>query len=247
VARFEEVRRLRQLGWSQRAIGQQLGLSTKTIRRWLSHEDFPEYRYSIARPSKLDGYKPYLNQRFAEGCHNARQLWEEVRAQGYRGGCTMVREYLAGLRGTAQQEPGTAGGRQPGSKLPRPGQLKWLLLRPISEVDDAQYELIQNLCRSSKEVTLAYGLVMDFQDLVRTRKADQLSSWVEVALASGVAEMMGFARGVLRDFAAVLAGLEVEWSQGQVEGQVNRLKMVKRTMYGRAKFDLLRLRVLYAH
>jgi transposase len=159
----------------------------------------------------------------------------------------MVREYLAGLRETSRREPGTADGRQRGGKLPRPGQLKWLLLRPISEVDDAQYELIQKLCHSSKEVTLAYGLVMDFQELVRSRQADQLSSWVEVALASGVAEMVGFARGVLRDFAAVLAGLEVEWSQGQVEGQVNRLKMLKRMMYGRAKFDLLRLRVLYAH
>jgi transposase len=216
LARYEEVVRLHQLGWSQRAIGQRLGLSGKTIRRWLSQGAFPEYRYPAVRSSKLDGYKPYLDQRFAEGCHNARQLWVELRAQGSSGGCPMVREYLAGLRETSRQEQGTADGRQHGGKLPRPGQLKWLLLRPISEVDDAQYQLIPKLCHSSKEVTLAYGLVMHFQELVRSRQADQLSSWVEVALASGVAEMVGFAREVPRDFAAVLAGLEVEWSHERI-------------------------------
>jgi transposase len=112
---------------------------------------------------------------------------------------------------------------------------------------DAEYALVAQLCHHSREVTLAYGLVTDFQALVRERQGGQLGSWVAVAEASGVAEIASFARGLLRDWAAVQAGLEVEWSQGPVEGHVNRLKMLKRQMYGRAKFDLLRLRVLYAH
>jgi transposase len=103
------------------------------------------------------------------------------------------------------------------------------------------------LCQCSKEVTVTHGLVIDFQDLVRCRKAEQLATWVSLALASGIEEMASFARGVQRDFAAVYAGMELDWSQGPVEGHVNRLKMIKRTMFGRANFDLLRLRVLYSH
>jgi transposase len=87
---------------------------------------------------------------------------------------------------------------------------------------------------------------MDFQAIVRHRQVEELASWVAVAQASAVPELMSLARGVRRDFAAVRAALELPWSTGPVEGQVNRLKLVKRTMYGRAKLDLLRLRVLYA-
>jgi transposase len=115
----------------------------------------------------------------------------------------------------------------------------------VAELTDEEYHLVQRLCAQNREVTFAYGLVMDFAAIVRQREAGALASWVELAQASGVAEMASFARGVLRDFAAVLSGVEQPWSTGPVEGQVNRLKFLKRAMYGRAKLDLLRLRVLY--
>jgi transposase len=125
--------------------------------------------------------------------------------------------------------------------------LKWLLLRPVAELSDEEYWLVRKLCVPSREVTLAYGLVMDFQALVWEGQSGELASWVALAQASGIGELAGFARGLLRDWRAVVAGLELTYSQGPVEGQVNRLKMLKRQMYGRAKFDLLRHRVLYAH
>lgn len=103
-----------------------------------------------------------------------------------------------------------------------------------------------SLCHESKEVTLAYGLVTDFRELVRRREGAQLANWIELVKASGIEELASYARGILRDFAAVAAGMTLEWSQGAVEGNVNRLKMLKRQSYGRAKLDLLRLRVLHA-
>ena len=120
-------------------------------------------------------------------------------------------------------------------------------MRPVEELDDAAYETVRQLCLRNQEVLMARSLVVEFQGLVRRRQAQDLASWVERAAARGVPEMVSFARGVERDFAAVYAGLEVEWSQGVVEGQVNRLKMLKRQTYGRANCDLLRIRVLYAH
>jgi transposase len=245
LARYEEVVRLHQLGWSQYAIAEQLGMSRKTAARWLSKGRFPEYKYQAVRPSKLDVHKEYLRKRWEQGCHNGQQLLEELRAQGYRGGRTTVREYLSAWR--AQGEKDRDHRQRNAVKLARPRQLRWLLLKPVEKLNHHEYQTVLKLCQCSQEVALAYELASDFQDLVRRRKAEHLAQWLELAVTSGVAEMASFARGVRRDFAAVYAGMELEWSQGPVEGHVNRLKMIKRTMFGRANFDLLRMRVLYAH
>jgi transposase len=241
-ARYDEVCRLRDLGWSQRAIAEQVQMDRRTVRRWLRAGSFPEQQPRPCRGSQLDPYKAYVQKRWQQGCHNARQLGDELRAHGYRGGHTTVRDYVARLRLMGQQAASP-----PPVALPRPRMLRWLLWAPAQELQDGEYALVEQLCHHSREVMLAYGLVTDFQALVRERQGGQLASWVALAQASGVAELAGFARGIVRDWAAVQAGLELEWSSGPVEGQVNRLKMLKRQMYGRAKFDLLRQRVLYAH
>jgi transposase len=101
------------------------------------------------------------------------------------------------------------------------------------------------LCQLCPDIAQAYPLVQSFQTMIRTRQVEQLDSWLEQVQASGVRELRRFALGLRQDYAAVRAALEYEWSQGQVEGQVNRLKQLKRQMYGRANFDLLRLRVLH--
>lgn len=228
-------------------------MSRKTVARWLSKGSFPEYKYPAVRSSKLDAHKEYLRERWEQGCHNGRQLLDELRAQGYRGGRTTVREYLSSWRAEGENDSSSAQGRyrdrrqRNTAKLARPRQLRWLLWKAADELDDEEYQTVLKVCQCNREVALAYGLATDFQDLVRRRRAQELANWVELALESGVAEIASFARGVRRDFAAVYAGMELEWSQGPVEGHVNRLKMIKRTMFGRANFDLLRLRVLHAH
>jgi transposase len=94
------------------------------------------------------------------------------------------------------------------------------------------------------DVEISYPLVQEFLQMVRKQKEEELDSWINKVAASKVTDLQSFARGLERDKVAVLAGLREDWSQGQVEGQVNRLKLKKREMYGRAKFDLLRKRVL---
>ena len=96
----------------------------------------------------------------------------------------------------------------------------------------------------SEELTGLARLTRAFTALLRERRGDELRQWVEAVVASGIAELVAFARGLEQDWAAVVAGLTLEWSSGQVEGQVNRVKLNKRQMFGRAKFDLLRQRVL---
>jgi transposase len=94
------------------------------------------------------------------------------------------------------------------------------------------------------QVALAKTLGQTFFQRVRERQADRLNDWINQALESKISILKSFARGLQQDYAAVHAALHLEWSSGQIEGQVNRLKLIKREMYGRAKFDLLRKRVL---
>lgn len=242
-ARYEELLRLRGLGWTQQASARHLHLSLRTVQLWLAHPCFGQRRPRQLQPRLLDAYTTYLDRRWNEGTHNARVLYQEIRNQGYRGGYGNVNAYFAGRRGAA------TAGATPLPKtppLPRARALRWLLWRPVADLDDAEYITVRRVCAASQEVTVAYGLVMDFQAIVRQHQADQVGSWIALAYASGITELLSFARGVERDFAAVLAGIELPWSQGPVEGAVTRLKLLKRQHYGRAKFDLLRLRVLYA-
>ena len=133
----------------------------------------------------------------------------------------------------------------PRLRLPSAREAAWMLLRP-NELTDEQKKTAELLCRLSPEVGRAQQLALSFVEVVKERKTDGLRGWLVEAQRSEVAEFITFANGLTADLQAVRAALEHEWSQGQVEGQVHRLKLVKRQMYGRGKPDLLRARVLCA-
>jgi transposase len=139
------------------------------------------------------------------------------------------------------------GGKKPAPRLRLPSarQAAWMLLRPEG-LEDEEKEMAGLLCRLSPEVARAQQLALSFVEVIKERHADGLRGWVIDAQRSEIPEFVGFANGLTTDLQAVRGALEHEWSNGQVEGQVHRLKLVKRQMYGRGKLDLLRARVLYA-
>lgn len=139
------------------------------------------------------------------------------------------------------------GGRKPTPRLRLPSacEAAWMLLRP-GELTDEQQKTAALLCRLSPEVERAQGLALSFIDVIKERRVDDLRGWLVEVQRSEVAEFASFANGITADIGAVRAAFEYEWSNGQTEGQVHRLKLVKRQMYGRGKLDLLRARVLYA-
>ena len=104
--------------------------------------------------------------------------------------------------------------------------------------------ILQRVLQASAPVQHAYHFGQAFLRLVRQRFDKALTPWLTAALDSDITELRQFAKALVQDQAAVRAALSLPWSNGQVEGQVNRLKLIKRQMYGRAKFDLLRLRFL---
>ena len=257
LARYDAVVALHQEGHSHAAISRQTGLGRRTVRRYLRAGAFPERAAAPARPTMLAPYEAYLRARWTEGCHNAHQLWREIRGQGYAGQAANVRRYLARWRPapgrpgpTARQDqtdhaPLTAPVRQP-TPVPSPSQARWLLLHGAETLTSDERAYRTALLDAEPTVREVQQLAIDFGTLVRTRDAPGLIAWLEQADASRLPEVRSFAAGIRRDRAAVDAALSSPWSNGQTEGQINRLKALKRQMYGRAKLDLLEKRFLYA-
>ena len=139
---------------------------------------------------------------------------------------------------------GSTSKRAPPLRPPPPRDAAWMLVQP-ERVNDEQQIVIERLCLLFPDLRVAQELALGFARMVRRRAAECLPAWLRAAARSKVKEFVGFARGISEDYGAVKNALTCEWSNGQLEGQVNRLKLIKRQMYGRAKFDLLRARVLH--
>jgi len=196
------------------------------------------------RASQLDAYEDYLLQRWSQGERNAAQLYREIRERGYRGAATMVRAYIGHLRTT------TADGSAPRSRKERakavsPRALRWLLTRKREDLDQEEQTRLDQLLSLSPEVKTIYNLLQAFLKMVRERNHRDLRSWMGQASRSGIPELRSFVTGIERDYDAVHAALRLPWSQGITEGKVNKLKTLKRAMYGRAGFPLLRQRLLH--
>lgn len=218
------------------------------------------YPEQIARrpiPSILDPFLPYLHHRWQEGCRNASQLWREIRVQGYPGTRRQVtrwvherraqpasstpRKFLASPSVLRNQPRSIRSADQP--VLPAARRLVWLFLLDSDQLDPLDLQL-QDRLLLHPIVLRARQLAQDFQRTVCERQLQAFEAWLESCETADIPELTNFAAGLRQDYAAVHAALTLPWSNGQTEGQVNRLKLIKRQMYGRAHLDLLRLRVL---
>ncbi len=243
LAMYEQVQALSNQGWSVSALARHLNLTKMTVRKYRDMEQFHDQR-TTARPSAVEPYRAFAEQRWAEGCTEVKQLWQELQAQGYRGSYKSVWMFTRSWPvPTVLAAPGPPAVASPPARTPR--QAMWLLTRIPDTLDDEEQTYRERLCELCPDLATAYPLIQDFQTMLRERRVEQLDDWLAQASACGVRELRRFALGLQQDYAAVRGALEYPWSQGQTEGQVNRLKQLKRQMYGRAKFDLLRLRVLH--
>jgi transposase len=223
-----------------RAICGRLGLARGTVRRFARADTVEELltrNGTGRRPSLLDEFKPYLHQRWNSGCTNAAVLFAEITARGYRGGQSLVRHYLHQFRTTV--------------RIPRPPSTPpsvrrvtgWIMTDPANTESTDQTKL-DSILAASPHLTELVGHVRAFATMMCSLRGHELEAWMAAVDADDQPELRSFVRGVCRDQDAVTAGLTLPWSSGIVEGHVNRVKMLKRQMFGRAKPDLLRKRVL---
>ncbi len=234
-------------------IAERLGVSRHTVSRYQRMEQPPERKQAQDQRSRpLDRYKPYLLQRWNEGCRNAKQLWRELGDLGYSQSRSTVGRFIGLLRYETGQ-PHTF--KQAGTALLYiPEEVRH---RPLTAVQAAhlftareeqrsawQQKYLDQLCAMDEVIAHAYHQVHAFCAMLRQCQGHQFDHWLAEVQEHGIAELQTFAEGLKKDYDAVKAGLTLSWSNGQVEGQNHRLKFIKRQMYGRAHFALLRQRVV---
>lgn len=261
LQQYKAVRELHAEGYSMREISIQLQLGRNTVRRFAVADEFPERATRRVVHSKLDPFVSYLTQQMGAGQDNGMELWRQLRDQhGYTGSRALVSSWVAHHRHlcpVSKPDAKAAKSRRRGApprpvhERPRPSQRRcsarqaaFLLIRQSENLDDVDAGLVERLCAQHPELQLARHLSGEFLMMVRDRRGERLEEWLIRAEESDIPEIRSFVAGIRRDKAAVFAGLTLADSSGQVEGQVNRLKFIKRSGYGRANFDLLRHRVL---
>jgi transposase len=240
--RYQQVVALREQGAKVKEIAERLGLGRRTVQYWLAHGSYPETNYHHRHRSRFDTYEAYVRKRWDEGVHNIQQIWREIKAQGYPHSDRALRRHLEAVRGKTPTELEEAGVLDHFSAK----KAVWLFVRLFDDLKEKEREELLALRQASVTAETIYQLVQEFFRLVHARQGTQLDSWLASVEASGIPELQRFANGLERDKTAVLAGLTLIHSNGQVEGQVTRMKLIKRMMFGRAGFALLRQRVLHA-
>jgi transposase len=245
-----QVWTLHREGWTARAIAQHVGLGLRTVQRDLQSATFTGRKRRCDRgTSVLNPYKPYLLERWNAGCHTGMQLFREIQHRGYRGSYARVAAYARRLRQVQGLPPAH---RRPRQALPpvveppcqplTPLRATWLVLRRETQGTEAETQQLAQLRAQSAEVAEAIDLAQDFAQLVRQRQPACLDPWLQRTTTSALEALQRFASGLREDYEAVKAGVTLPWSTSPVEGHINRLKMLKRQMFGRARLDLLRRR-----
>lgn len=243
--RYDAIHALRAQGMGLRAIGRELQLDRKTVRRFVAAASVEDLLAQMtSRAGLLDDYLPYLQQRWNDGCTNVDVLFSELRQRGYRGSVRTVYRHLQSLR-TASPPPSAKASPAPAPATPKPRRVaRWIMTHPDHLSDDDQCRLTAILDRCPHlQATRAH--VGGFATMIRDLRGDRLEEWAERGLADDLPPLRSFVNGLRSDLAAVAAGLSLPWSNGPTEGTVNKIKMIKRTMYGRANPDLLRRRILH--
>ncbi len=246
VARYEHLLALRERGLTMAAIAQELGVARRTLHRWLAAGSVSERQPRQRPPSPLAPFAAYLTSRWAEGCHNGMQLWREVCEQGYAGPRYRIWEVVQRLRQGLPALPDAIETPAPRLRPPSPRQVAGIVLRRSTDRTAVERQVLEQVIERCPDARVAFELTDRFLSLLRQRQAASLEAWLTDAAQSGLPEFQRLASGLLTDHAAVVAAASLPYSNGQTEGQVNKLKVLKRQMYGRANFDLLRLRILHA-
>lgn len=246
LAQYHQVMELYKQGGSIVGIARQLGISRQTVRKCLQAKSFPEWKKAPYTKSAIDPYRPYLRERWQQGHHSTNVLWQELQARGFSGSRMMVYRWVQ-----LQKEAGTATPDHSSTSVKAtkesiaPRKLAWLLLLDPARLDQQEQQTLSSL-RQESILNVTYELAQQFMTMVKQRNAQPLNAWLLACQTSGISELDNFAKGLQKERSALQAALALPYSNGPIEGKINKLKYIKRAMYGRGGFPLLRQKVLKA-
>ena len=243
VRRHKKIWKLFRAGYRKEEIAQIVGVGSRSVYRALEHEQPPTRHKRHWTHHLVDPYVPYLTKRWNEGCHTARELYQQIVAQGYTGSLRTLEKIVVQLRPHGIKAVTTQ--TITFQKAPSPRNTALMMVRPEKSRTADQITFIDQLCKSDPTTAIAYHLAQAFGSLLRNREGKPgLEQWKGAVRASGIAELIDFVEGLADDAEAVVNGCTEPWSNGMVEGFINKVKWIKRSSYGRAGFALLQRRVL---
>ena len=192
---------------------------------------------TTSRLSLLDEYKPYLHQRWNQGCTNVSLLAGELRERGYRGSVQTIYRYLCPFR-----VAGTI--LDPAPRTPKIRHVVGWIMRDPDHLTDEDEQHLKAIMSRCPELEATRRHVGAFAHMIRDLSGNRLPDWMDRVRGDDLPALHSFVNGLRQDLAAVTAGLILPWNNGPAEGAVNRAKMLKRQCFERAKLDLLRKRSL---
>jgi transposase len=247
IQQYERIRALHAEGLSLRQIARAVGVSVKRVIRYVRAARCPDWNPGRQRPTQLDRFAAEVDAWIAQGGRNAAELYRKLLEQGCRASYDAVRRFVSRRLGsTGRPGPRVGPLTPPAPAAPSARQLSFAIIRRPEERTEEQQHQVERLQAGSAALQEALGLAASFAALIRKTAKGALGDWLARAEASGCVELRSFATGLRQDEAAVMAAFTDDWSNGTTEGHVNRLKLLKRSMYGRAGLPLLRARVRLA-
>ncbi len=250
---FDRVRALRDAGRSLITIIKETGLNWRTVAKWARLATFPPRRIMTPKPSSPAYCQEHLARRWAEGCKSGRRLLPEIQRLGYTGSCSHLERLLTRWRAAgpdrlavtaAPADPPPAATDPATGHLISPIIAAVLCMKPRPLLTPRQVAKVQASKDASQDFVVMRRFVMRFRGIMHSGDAEKLTVWIDNVRHSGIYAMQRFGRSLLQDLDAVRNSMTEPWSNGQTEGQINRLKALKRAMYGRAGVELLRARML---
>lgn len=237
--KFTEAKRLISLGYSNVQIRRILSIDRRTIIKWRNLDEVPRRRKAVK--TNIAQYEDQVIQILLENPGiSIYQIWLTIKGRGYNGGQVTAYKQIGRIKGRKHKYiPKQA------STFWQPSTTSLLICKKPEQLTAREREMIRCLCRRSREIKKVVQLARGFRKIMKNKDGGALESWIKRAMASEIKEIKGFAKGMLGDLEAIQNAMSLPWSNGQVEGQVNKLKTIKRQMYGRASFSLLRKRLIY--
>jgi len=217
--RYTQIIELHDQGLKAADIASRIGISERTVHRWLAHGSFPKARRRRRRPSLIDPYERYVLSWWQEGNRNGLQLYRELTARGYKGSSKAMYNYLAILQtpqsDAAPSVPLKLRRRKSVPSLPAPlenfsaQRATWLFVCQPEKLDQIQQEELMRIRQASPSAETAYSLAQGFMQMIREHTGQQLDTWLSSVEASHLPELKSIARGIQQDKAAVVAGLSL--------------------------------------
>jgi len=239
---FRDVKELEKKGISQREISRRLNINRSTVSKYIAYDEYPKKIIPPNRISKASKFSTYLAKRWQEGEQNYHQLWREIKEQGFDGSFVSIYKYM--IKNFTKDNDGNTSKNCVPVKVYSARRLSFLMCKEAEKLKPKEQHYIDLLFEYCPQAKQASELAKRYKDILVNRKPDLLDQWIEDAIESGKDGLMTFAKNLIKDYDAIKNACTLEWSNGQVEGQVNRLKTIKRQMYGRGRFELLKKKVL---